>query len=101
MTLDGSVLLAGPALAQTPTNQAKHQSLATLGQYVRVHDVWTDNGAAQLGLSGVHLVAAEKPTADQVVNGYLPTMNGMPAQNHRLGPISSSRTDSWCGSGLR
>jgi tRNA A-37 threonylcarbamoyl transferase component Bud32 len=28
-------------------------------------------------------------------NGYLPTMNGIPAQNHRLGPISSSLTDSW------
>jgi len=31
-------------------HQSRHRSLATLGQYVRVHEAWQDNAATQLGL---------------------------------------------------
>ena len=31
-------------------HQTRHRSLATIGTYVRVHEVWTDNAATQLGL---------------------------------------------------
>ncbi len=31
-------------------HQTRHRSLATLGQYVRVHEAWEDNAATQLGL---------------------------------------------------
>lgn len=31
-------------------HQTRHRSLATLGQYVRVHQAWEDNAATQLGL---------------------------------------------------
>lgn len=30
-------------------HQTRHRSLATLGQYVRIHEVWEDNAATQLG----------------------------------------------------
>jgi len=31
-------------------HQTRHRSLATLGQYVRIHEAWQDNAATQLGL---------------------------------------------------
>ena len=31
-------------------HQSRHRSLATLGQYVRIHEAWQDNAATQLGL---------------------------------------------------
>jgi site-specific recombinase XerD len=31
-------------------HQTRHRSLATVGSYVRVHEVWTDNAATMLGL---------------------------------------------------
>lgn len=31
-------------------HQARHRSLATLGQYVRLHEAWQDNAATQVGL---------------------------------------------------
>jgi site-specific recombinase XerD len=31
-------------------HQTRHRSMATLGQYVRVHEAWQDNAATQLGL---------------------------------------------------
>jgi integrase len=31
-------------------HQTRHRSLATLGQYVRIHEAWEDNAAPQLGL---------------------------------------------------
>jgi len=31
-------------------HQTRHQSMASLGQYVRVQEAWTDNAATQLGL---------------------------------------------------
>lgn len=31
-------------------HQTRHRSLATLGQYVRIHEAWTDNAATSLGL---------------------------------------------------
>ena len=31
-------------------HQTRHRSLATLGQYVRIHEAWTDNAATQLAL---------------------------------------------------
>ncbi len=31
-------------------HQTRHRSMATLGQYVRIHEAWRDNAATQLGL---------------------------------------------------
>ena len=31
-------------------HQTRHRSMATLGQYVRIHEAWQDNAATQLGL---------------------------------------------------
>ena len=31
-------------------HQTRHRSMATIGQYVRVHEAWQDNAATQLGL---------------------------------------------------
>ena len=31
-------------------HQTRHRSLATVGTYVRIHEVWTDNAATMLGL---------------------------------------------------
>ncbi len=31
-------------------HQTRHRSLATLGQYIRIHEAWTDNAATQLAL---------------------------------------------------
>ncbi len=31
-------------------HQTRHRSLATLGMYVRIHQVWEDNAATMLGL---------------------------------------------------
>ena len=31
-------------------HQTRHRSMATLGQYVRIHAAWQDNAATQLGL---------------------------------------------------
>ncbi|MBA2725021.1 MAG: tyrosine-type recombinase/integrase, partial [Actinobacteria bacterium] len=31
-------------------HQTRHRSLATIGQYVRIHEAWTDNAATQLAL---------------------------------------------------
>jgi hypothetical protein len=41
-------------------HQSRHRSLATLGQYVRVHEAWQDNAATQLGLAVVAWVNADK-----------------------------------------
>jgi integrase len=30
-------------------HQTRHRSLATLGQYIRIHEAWEDNAATQLG----------------------------------------------------
>jgi len=31
-------------------HQTRHRSMATLGQYVRIHEAWQHNAATQLGL---------------------------------------------------
>jgi integrase len=31
-------------------HQTRHRSMATLGQYVRIHEAWQDNAATQLAL---------------------------------------------------
>jgi hypothetical protein len=31
-------------------HQTRHRSMATPGQYVRIHEAWQDNAATQLGL---------------------------------------------------